>query len=339
MAESTNLLSPEELAALASGVDDGSIAVDTGVNLTARVHKHDLASEDSTLGVNTSSLEMINERFGRMFRSGLLAKLRTSPRINTSRAQIVRFGDYLKDLTPPLSVNTIKIDPLRGFSLAVIEPTLIFSSLVNFFGGTGSGMPAKKGGAKGPDLAPTRMFTPTETRVIKLILDVFFHSLEEAWAPLTDIKCEHVNSEINPSFAQIADENDLVIMSRFETEGVAGVKGFVDLIYPYASLKPLRELLRNRVVADGSPESDLKWKNDLTEAVGQSEVELQVLLGQIVDEYDRAEKLKEGDLLFFKKPDFATIYIGGLPAFECNVGMSGPQVAVRIEKSTTPESI
>ena len=32
-----------------------------------------------------------------MFRSGLLAKLRTSPRINTSRAQIVRFGDYLKD--------------------------------------------------------------------------------------------------------------------------------------------------------------------------------------------------------------------------------------------------
>ena len=106
MAETSNLLSPEELAALAEGIDDGSIAIDTGFNLTTRVKKHDLASEDSTLGVNTSSLEMINERFVRLFRSGLMEILRTSPRITPSRAQIVRFGDYLKDLRAPLSVNT-----------------------------------------------------------------------------------------------------------------------------------------------------------------------------------------------------------------------------------------
>ncbi|MEO0316695.1 MAG: Flagellar motor switch protein FliM, partial [Pseudomonadota bacterium] len=54
MADMSNLLSPEELAALAQGIDDGSIAIDTGFNLTTRVKKHDLASEDSTLGVNTS---------------------------------------------------------------------------------------------------------------------------------------------------------------------------------------------------------------------------------------------------------------------------------------------
>jgi hypothetical protein len=121
MAEQSNLLSPEELAALAEGIDDGSIAVDTGFNLTTRVKKHDLASEDSTLGVNTSALEMINERFVRLFRLGLMEILRTSPRITPSRAQIVRFGDYLRDLRPPLSVNTIRINPLRGFSLAVID--------------------------------------------------------------------------------------------------------------------------------------------------------------------------------------------------------------------------
>jgi flagellar motor switch protein FliM len=31
--------------------------------------------------------------------------------------------------------------------------------------------------------------------------------------------------------------------------------------------------------------------------------------------------------------------IGGLPAFEVQVGMSGPQVAVRIEKATSPETL
>ncbi len=347
MATSSNLLSPEELAALASGIDDGTIAIDSGFNLTTRVKKHDLASEDSTLGVNTSSLEMINERFVRLFRLGLMEVLRTSPRINPSRAQIVRFGDYLKELRPPLAVNTIRINPLRGFSLVTIEPTVVFSALDNFFGGTGSGMPGtqrRRNSDKDNDLPPnwlppTRMFTPTESRVIKIILEVFFRSLKEAWAPLLPVDFEHVGSEINPQFAQIADENDLVIMSRFDTESVGGVKGFVDLVYPYASLKPLRDLLRNRVQADGSEESDLKWRNDLTTAVGDSELEMQVLLGQVVDHYARVERLKEGDLLFFKKPELATLYIGGLPAFECQVGMAGPNVAVRIENSISPESI
>jgi flagellar motor switch protein FliM len=347
MADTSNLLSPEELAALASGIDDGTIAVDTGFNLTTRVKKHDLASEDSTLGVNTSSIEMINERFVRLFRMGLMEVLRTSPRINPSRAQIVRFGDYLKDLRAPLAVNTIRINPLRGFSMVTIEPTLVFSALDNFFGGSGSGMPGmpkKRAGDKEGELPanwlpPTRMFTPTESRIIKIIIEVFFRSLKEAWAPLLQVDFEHTGSEINPQFAQIADENDLVIMTRFETESVGGTKGFVDLVYPYASLKPLRDLLRNRVQADGSEESDLKWRQDLTLAVGDSQLELQVLLGTVLDDYSRVRQLKEGDLLFFKKPELATMLIGGLPAFEVQVGMSGPQVAVRIEKATSPETL
>ena len=347
MATSGNLLSAEELAALSEGIDDGTIAIDTGFNLTTRVKKHDLASEDSTLGVNTSSLEMINERFVRLFRMGLMDVLRTSPRINPTRAQIVRFGDYLKDMRPPLAVNTIRINPLRGFSLVMIEPTLVFSSLDNFFGGTGSGMPAKQnrrasdkpGDGPANALPPTRMFTATESRVISILLEVFFRALKEAWAPLMVVEFEHVSSEINPQFAQIADENDLVISSRFETESVGGNKGFVDLVYPYAALKPFREMLRNRVQADGSADSDMKWREDLTKAVGDSMVELQVLLGQVVDDYQRIESLKEGDLLFFKKPELATIYIGDLPAFECQVGMAGPNVAIRIENSLDPETI
>jgi len=68
MADNSNLLSPEELLALTEGVRDGSIEVDTGFNTKLHVRKHDLASEDSSLGVNVSSIDMINERFIRMFR-------------------------------------------------------------------------------------------------------------------------------------------------------------------------------------------------------------------------------------------------------------------------------
>jgi flagellar motor switch protein FliM len=217
----TNLLTPEELSALAEGVNDGTIPVDTGYNTSARVKKHDLASEDSSLGVNVASIDMINERFVRLFRLGLLEMLRSSPRVSPTHVQIVRFGDYLKDLRAPLSVNVVRMNPLRGYSIVVIDPVVVFSSLDSFFGGFGRGV---------GQLPSGRLFTPTETRIINMILDVFFRSLKEAWSPLVEIDFELVSSEINPQFAQIADENDLVILTRFETESGPETHGFIDLV-------------------------------------------------------------------------------------------------------------
>jgi flagellar motor switch protein FliM len=109
MGETTQLLSNEELDALSAGLLSGDIEVDTGLNMGAQVVKHDLAAEDSSLGVNVSSLDMIDERFIRLFRLGMLEVLRTSPRINPTKVQIVRFGDYLSKLKAPLSVNTIRM--------------------------------------------------------------------------------------------------------------------------------------------------------------------------------------------------------------------------------------
>ena len=320
----SNLLSDEELAALSEGVRDGSIETDTGFNSSVRVRKHDLASEDSSLGVNVSSIDMINERFIRLFRLGLLEVLRTSPRVNPTRVQILKFGDYLKGLRAPLSVNMVRMNPLRGNSVIIIDPNVVFSSLDSFFGGFGKGV---------GELPPSRLFTPTETRIIKIILEVFFRSLTEAWGPLMPIECEHVSSEINPQFAQIADENDLVVLSRFEADATAsGGKGFIDLVYPYATLKPVRELLSSRVQSgEGNEESDKKWRKDLAAAVGDAKLELQVTMGEIKTTLHHLNHLQEGDLLFFKKDDTALMSTNGVPAFHVNVGTRGSQVAVQID--------
>ena len=320
----SNLLSDEELAALSEGVRDGSIETDTGFNTKVRVRKHDLASEDSSLGVNVSSIDMINERFIRMFRMGLLEVLRTSPRVNPTRVRIMKYSEYLQDLKPPLAVNMIRMGPLRGNSVIIIDPNVVFSSLDSFFGGFGKGV---------ADLPPGRLFTPTETRIIKIILEVFFRSLTEAWAPLMPIECEHISSEINPQFAQIADENDLVVLSRFEADATAsGGRGFIDLVYPYATLKPVRELLSSRVSSgEGNEESDRKWRSELAAAVGDAKLELQVTMGEVKTTLHHLNNLQEGDLLFFKKDDTALMSTNGVPAFHVNVGTRGSQVAVQID--------
>lgn len=328
MSDAQPLLSAEELSALSAAVDDGSLSVDTGYNLDAQVRKHDLTTEDSSLGINVASLDMINERFIRLFRLGMLEVLRTSPRINPTHTQIVRFGDYLKDLRAPLSVNITRMSPFRGYAMVVIEPTVVFSSLDSFFGGFGRGV---------GQLPPGRLFTPTESRIIKIILQVFFRSLKEAWSPVTTVDFEHVSSEINPQFAQIADENDLVVMCRFEAEATSHGSGFIDMVIPYVALKPVRDLLRSRVqTGDGNEESDKIWRNQLADAVKDAELEMSILLGKLQISLSQMQQMQPGDVLYFKKSDHARAMIRDLPVYDVEVGTMGGQTAVKIVEAISP---
>jgi flagellar motor switch protein FliM len=330
MAESQSLLSSEELAALSASLSDDSTHTTQGYNLDVQVRKHDLASEDSSLGVNVASLDMINERFIRLFRLGMLEVLRTSPRMNPTRTQIVRFGDYLKDLKSPLSVNIVRMSPLRGYAMVVIEPTVVFSSLDSFFGGFGRGV---------GQLPPGRLFTPTETRIIKIILQVFFRSFKEAWSPLTPVDFEHISSEINPQFAQIVDENDLVILSRFESEATSQGSGYVDMVIPYVALKPVRDLLRNRVqTGDGNEDSDKIWRAQLSHAVQDAELEMQVLLGKLNLTLQQLKNMQIGDVLPFKKADFARVMVQDMPVYDVEVGSMAGQVAIKIVNAVSPNA-
>ena len=328
MAESENLLSKEELDALTAGLFDGSIEADTGINSEINALRHDLTNEDSSLGVNVGAIDMINERFIRQFRLGLLEVLRTTPKVSMANVQIMKFGEYVRDLAAPLSVNTIRLNPLRGYSMAVIEPSIVFAALDNFFGGFGRGF---------DKLPPGRLFTPTETSIIKIMLDVLFGSLKEAWAPVLAISCEHISSEINPQFAQIADENDLVVVSRFAAELGRGVSGNIDLVYPYNALKPIRDLLRSRVqTGDGDDLSDKEWSADLRSAAVDAELEVTVELAQIETTLKKFESMSEGDIVYFSKNDHARLYVNSVPVFDADVGANGSQVSARIIRSLAP---
>jgi flagellar motor switch protein FliM len=275
-------------------------------------------------------VDMINERFVRQFRLGLLEVLRTTPKVNMANVEIMKFSDYLRDLKPPLAVNTIRLNPLRGYSMVVIEPSIIFSSLDNFFGGLGGTVES---------LPPGRLFTPTENSIIKIMMNVLFGSLQDAWAPILPIKCEHVGSEINPQFAQIADENDLVVVSRFASELGNGVKGNIDLVYPYNSLKPIRELLRSRVqTGDDNDASDKIWSSELKSAAIDAELDIKVTLADIETTLKQFEALQEDDIIYLKKTDHARIYVNDVPVFDADIGSSNSHMAAQIVRSLAPKT-
>jgi flagellar motor switch protein FliM len=328
MAEDSSRLSEEELNALTfdEGFEDESASLlDPDNMLGNTVKPHNLVTEDTTIGINLAAVDMITERFTRHLRLGLLEVLRTSPRITAARVKTLPFSDYLKDLMAPLSVNTVRLSGLRGTSMVVIDPNVVFASLDNFFGGFGRGIDG---------LPPGRMFTPTETRIINIMLEVIFASIHEAWSPIMEINCEHVGSEINPAFVQIVDENDLVIVCHLEVELSGKERGAIDVVYPFATLKPIRDVLRGRVQDSEDPSVDHDvWARELAGAASDAELEHRVILGEIELTLGDFNNMQPGEVLDLRKFDMARVLVDDIPLFDAEVGTANGYAAARLLQS------
>ena len=175
------LLSEDEIQALVQADEQQA---ESPYNLDESAEQYDIASEDSTLTSHLGSLDMINERFARLFRTSLKSLLRYQPKIESQPVDVERFATFMSTLNTPISLNVVKIPPLRGSFLIIIDPQLIFNSLDSFFGGAGSHT----------EVTGIRDFTPTEYRIIQMLLQRVFHDMKLAWSPLYTIAFEYVNS-------------------------------------------------------------------------------------------------------------------------------------------------
>src|SRR5690606_39890942 len=110
--------------------------------------------------------------------------------------------------------------PLRGTALFILDARLVFKLVDNFFGG--DGRHAKIEG---------REFTPTELRVVRMVLEQAFVDLKEAWQAVTDVQFEYVNSEVNSALATSVRPSAVAVVSTFHIE-LDGGGGAMDVTMP-----------------------------------------------------------------------------------------------------------
>jgi len=323
MSPSSQLLSQEEIDALVTNADaDSSGFSSPGIYRTnPNATIYDLASEDSGLVAHLGALEMISDRFSRLFRVTLAGMLQYQPKIKTAELRVESFADYRKQLKVPISINIIKLDGLRGNALFVIEPQIIFNSLDRFFGGGGKSRTTVEG---------MREFTPTESRVIQMIVQGIFSDMKKSWEPVYKLNFEHVTSEINPQFAQIVDDTDLVIVSEFNIEMANDITGSIQVVYPFGAMKPIRHLLKNQVQADYADERDRIWKHQLKDCVKDVELDLKSDLAYPRISLLDLMNLKVGDIIPIKMPDTVIVQVEGVPTYEGIYGTVNGHAAIRL---------
>lgn len=313
----TDLLSQDEIDALLHGVDSG--AVDTEPPpAPGEARTYDFATQERIIRGRLPTLEMINERFARTWRIGLFNLLRRSADLSVRGIDMIRFGEYIHSLQVPTNLNLVKMKPLRGTGIVMFEPRLIFTVVDNFFGGSGKYHTRIEG----------REFTPTEMRVIQLLLKQTFSDFAEAWAPVMNVEFEYMNSEVNPHFANIISPREYIVVCRFHVE-LEGGGGELHLALPWSMLEPIREQLDAGVQSD-RVEKDENWTNALHAQLQDVEVELSSMLATRQISLRELSRLKVGDVIPIDlKPDIP-VHVEHLPLFTGEFGIHNGKNAVKI---------
>ena len=316
---SDNFLSQEEVDALLKGVtgdqDDAQSQEDT-----SGVRPYNLATQERIVRGRMPTLEIINERFARLLRIGLFNFLRRSAEVSVGTVRVSKYSEFIRNLVVPTNLNLTHMKPLRGTSLFVLDPGLVFLLVDNLFGGDGRFHTRVEG----------RDFTQTEQRIIQRILEIIFETYEKSWEPVYPVKFEYIRSEMNTQFANIATPNEVVVSTTFTIE-LGPVSGEMHLCMPYSMIEPIRDILTSSLQGE-TLEIDKRWVRLMTQQIQIAEVEIVADIGTTKVTLGDILNMKEGDIIPLSIPDIISAKVDGTPVMECKYGVFNGQYALRVEK-------
>ncbi|MGF1680402.1 flagellar motor switch protein FliM [Photobacterium makurazakiensis] len=323
----SDLLTQDEIDALLHGVDDVEDDDDGGQNESG-VISFDFSSQDRIVRGRMPTLELINERFARHMRISLFNMLRKTAEVSINGVQMLKFGEYQNTLYVPTSLNMVRFRPLKGTALITMEARLVFILVENFFGGDGR-FHAKIEG---------REFTPTERRIVQMLLKLVFEDYREAWSPVMGVEFEYLDSEVNPTMANIVSPTEVIVVSSFHIE-VDGGGGDFHVVMPYSMVEPIRELLDAGVQSD-KMDTDVRWSKALRDEIMDVPVNMRAKLLDVELSLRDLMELQPGDVIPIDMPEAATVFVEDLPTYRAKMGKSGDNIALKIsEKLKRPDMV
>jgi len=326
-----DLLSQDEIDALLHGVDDveedSPSGGEGGGDGEDGSHVHfDFSSQDRIVRGRMPTLELVNERFARHLRISLFNMLRHTAEVSINGVQMLKFGEYVHTLFVPTSLNMVRFRPLKGTALVTMEARLVFILVENFFGGDGRYHAKIEG----------REFTPTERRIIQMLLKIIFEDYHDAWAPVMNAEFEYLDSEVNPAMANIVSPTEVIVINSFHIE-LDGGGGDFHIAMPYSMLEPIRELLDAGVQSD-KEDTDSRWGQALEEEIMDVKVEINAKVADKEVSLRDIIHFEAGDILPIELPPSLLVSVEGLPTYRATLGQSNDHLALKIvEKIDRPE--
>ena len=273
-------------------------------------------------------LEVVFDRLVRMMSTSLRNFTSDNVEVSLDNIASLRFGDYLNSIPLPAMLGVFKAEEWDNFGLLTVDSSLIYSTVDVLLGGRRGTAAMRIEG---------RPYTTIERNLVERMVHVVLADLSAAFDPLSPVTFRFERLETNPRFATISRPSNAAIVAKLRID-MEDRGGRLELLIPYATLEPVRELLLQMFMGEKFGR-DTIWETHLAEELWETDVDLIAVLDQ--------QQMTLGDIFSLKvgsqfplnatKESFVEVKCGDVSMFRGNMGRKGDNIAVRIVDRITKE--
>jgi flagellar motor switch protein FliM len=305
-----NISGAEVEALLAKGASAGTVAA-------GAPQPYDLIGRDRIVRGRMPVLDRLNERWVTDFERRLAELIRQPLEATLQEVQLAPYGNWLAALPVPTSYNLYTVKPWPRNALIAVDGQLLFT-LVNCY----------YGGKRVQPNAARELLTPTEQRLNRIVIELLIELFRNALSPVAALDFQHVQSEINANYLNMATPSETVVVTRVEVT-LKEQGGSICLILPLSSFEPVRDKLAEGLKAV-SPETRQRWRQGLRAQLEHTELDLTSVFLEAEVTLRELLQMKPGDILPIEMPKTALLCSGKRPLLRGKFGLSRGYNAVSV---------
>lgn len=267
-------------------------------------------------------LEIVFDRLIRLMATSLRNFTQDNVEVSLDSIESMRFGEYIDSLTLPTLLNVFKAEEWDNYGLMSLDSSLIYSMVDVLLGGRRGTAAMRIEG---------RPYTTIELNIVKDMIQLILSDLSTAFDPITSVSFAFDRLETNPRFATISRLSNAVIVAHLRID-MEDRGGKIDLMIPYATLEPVRELLLQMFMGERFGR-DTIWENHLMNQLWDTEVEVKAVL--------KEKDIKLADISSWEKGSFlpldipptedVSIVCGDVPLFKGAMGRKSDHIVIKVE--------
>lgn len=266
-------------------------------------------------------LEIVFDRLVRLMTTSLRNFTSDNVEVSLDGITSIRFGDYLNSIPLPAILSVFKAQEWDNYGLITVNSNLIYSIVDVLLGGRHS--PSKR-------RVEGRPYTTIETALVERMIEVVLADAQAAFEPLSPVTFELDRVETNPRFTTITRPANasILVNLRIDMEDRGGT---IELVLPYATLEPIRELLLQMFMGEKFGR-DAIWETHLASELWITELEIDAVLDEQQISLREAMNLHVGQTVMLNATANGAIDLrcGGVPLLKGRMGKVGDQIAVQV---------
>lgn len=310
---SARVLNQDEIDSLL-GFDDGSGSGDQS-GIQAIINSSMVAYERLPM------LEVVFDRLVRMMSTSLRNFTSDNVEVSLDNILSLRFGDYLNSIPLPAMLGVFKAEEWDNYGLLTVDSALIYSIVDVLLGGRRGTAAMRIEG---------RPYTTIERNLVERMIHVVLGDLSAAFDPLSPVTFRFERLETNPRFATIARHANAAIVAKLRID-MEDRGGRLELLIPYATLEPVRELLLQMFMGEKFGRDSI-WENHLANELWQTHVNLLAVLDEQIMSLGDVINLEVGNRLVLNTSPTSPVEVrcGDVPLFKGMMGRKGDRIAIQV---------